>query len=106
MKEITVQTLKERRDSDADLFLLDVRDSFEYQIANIGGTLIPLAELEARLDELPEDRTSTIVVMCRSGKRSAEAAQRLEREGFTRVENLKGGILAWAREIDPTLPEY
>lgn len=106
MEEITVQTLKERRDSNANLFLLDVRESFEYQIANIGGTLIPLEELEARFDELPEDRSSTIVVMCRSGKRSAEAVQRLEQEGFTHVQNLKGGILAWAREIDPTLPEY
>jgi adenylyltransferase/sulfurtransferase len=65
---------------------------------------MPLSEFEAHLNEL--DPRREIVVMCRSGRRSADVTRYLLQRGFPRVRNLEGGILAWRREIDPTLPEY
>ena len=83
--------------------LLDVRNPDEWERARIGGaTLVPLAELSERIDELPRDRE--IVVYCRSGPRSTLACQILAASGRSRVANLRGGILAWADSIDPSLP--
>ena len=104
MKETTVQELKEKKDRDDDFTLLDVREPHEYQISNIDGTLIPLDDLPGRTDELEKDKE--IVVMCRSGARSAQAVKFLEKKGFENVSNLVGGVNAWAKEIDTSLPVY
>lgn len=104
MKETTVQELKEKKDRNDDFTLLDVREPHEYQISNIDGTLIPLDDLPGRTDELEKDKE--IVVMCRSGARSAQAVKFLEKKGFENVSNLVGGVNAWAKEIDNSLPVY
>ena len=84
--------------------VLDVREPWELEIARLPATLdIPMAEVPARLEELPHDRE--IVVMCRMGGRSMQVAEYLHRKG-RRVRNLAGGILAWARDVDPGLVTY
>jgi adenylyltransferase/sulfurtransferase len=102
--QISVKELKARRDSGEDIFLLDVREPYEYQIAQIGGTLIPQNDVPNRLAEIPRDRE--IVVQCRSGARSQRIAEFLKQSGYTQVVNLAGGILAWADEIDPKVHKY
>jgi len=103
---IDVVELKRRLDRGDDLFLLDVRKPEESAIASIGGMLIPVDELEARLGEIESDRNREIVVICRTGVRSARAVQLLERHGFLGARNLEGGIRAWSEEIDPEVPVY
>ncbi len=102
--EITPRELKTRLDHGDDLYILDVREPHEYQICNIQGHLIPLGELSRRAHEL--DSSREIVAHCRSGKRSAEAVQFLQKAGFRKIWNLKGGILAWSDEVDPSVPKY
>ncbi len=103
--EITVEELKARLDRGDDLFILDVRNPEEYQICRLAGsTLLPLPALPQRLGEL--DREREMVVHCKSGMRSQRAIQFLRTQGFTRLANLKGGILAWADRIDPAMPKY
>ena len=102
--QITVKEFKARRDAGDDIFLLDVREPYEYQIAQIGGTLIPQNDVPNRLVEIPRDRE--IVVQCRSGARSQRIAELLKQSGYTQVVNLAGGILAWSDEIDPTVQKY
>ncbi len=102
--QMTVKEYKQRRDSGEDLFLLDVREPFEYQIAQIGGHLIPLGDLPQRVGELDPQRE--IVVQCKSGGRSQRAAEFLKRNGFEKVHNLAGGIMAWSNEIDPSVRKY
>src|SRR5580693_4860115 len=102
--EIAPRDLKSRLDRGDDLFILDVREPHEYQICNLQGTLIPLGELSRRVNEL--DSSREIVAHCRSGKRSAEAVEFLRNAGFRKVLNLKGGILAWSDEVDPSVPKY
>jgi len=104
--QISVQELKRRFDAKEDVFVLDVREPHEVKIVNIGAPLIPLGDLPKRLDELAAEKDRTIVVHCKSGGRSQKAAQFLKSAGFQHVENLAGGILAWADKIDPTLPKY
>lgn len=104
MKETTVQELKEKKDNNEEFTLLDVREPHEYQISNIDGTLIPLDDLPNRTDELDKDKE--VVVMCRSGARSAQAVKLLEKKGFKNVSNLVGGVNEWAKEIDNSLPVY
>ncbi len=104
MTEITVQELKEKKESDENFLLLDVREDVEYLVSNIGGHHIPMGQLDARLKELEEYKKSEIVVMCRSGNRSSQAGSFLERNGFEEVKNLQGGIKKWADEIDPSIP--
>ncbi len=99
-----VEDLKQRLDKNTAPFILDVRDAHEYALCNIGGYLIPLTDLPNRLDEL--DKGREIVVHCRSGARSAQAAEFLMSNGFRDVKNLAGGILAWAEKIDPEMPKY
>lgn len=96
--------LKRRLDNGDSVLVLDVREPHEYQIANLGGRLIPLGQLPDRLSEVERDRE--IVVHCKSGGRSAKACEILRNAGFTRVTNLAGGIDAWAEQIDPKLPRY
>jgi adenylyltransferase/sulfurtransferase len=104
--QISVEELKKKLDSKEDVFVLDVREPHEYPIANLGAPLIPLGELEKRVGELSGEKNREVVVHCRSGARSQKAALILKNAGFTKVENLAGGILAWADKIDPTMPKY
>lgn len=106
MEEITVQQLNRKKLNDESFFLLDVREPFEYQISNIEGTLIPLDQLSGRLDEIEDKKDEEVIVMCRSGSRSAKATKLLQEKGFSNVKNLKGGVNEWAREIDSSLPVY
>lgn len=102
---ISVQDLKQKLASNGSLVIVDVREPFEYEIAHIENSkLIPLAELSARLGEL--DRSKEIVAICHTGTRSAQAVQLLQSAGFSRASNLKGGIGAWANEIDPEMQKY
>ncbi|MGA8529692.1 MAG: molybdopterin-synthase adenylyltransferase MoeB [Acidobacteriaceae bacterium] len=102
--QMSVKELKQRLDQGDKLFVLDVREPWEYQVANIGGHLIPLNDLPRRVAELnPEEE---IVVQCKSGGRSQRAAEFLARNGFEKIHNLSGGILAWSSEIDSTIPRY
>ncbi|MFT7382318.1 MAG: molybdopterin/thiamine biosynthesis adenylyltransferase/rhodanese-related sulfurtransferase [Roseivirga sp.] len=103
-QSITVHELNQILSSENAPFLLDVRESYEYEIANLGGHNIPLAELKNRLSELP--KLQAIVVHCKSGARSKKAIQLLREARFTNLKNLEGGILAWQKEIDPTLDIY
>jgi sulfur-carrier protein adenylyltransferase/sulfurtransferase len=102
--QMSVKELKQRLDAGDDLFILDVREPYEYQIANIGGTLIPQKEVPERLAEI--DRNREIIVQCRSGGRSQRIAEFLAKQGYPHVKNLAGGILAWADQIDPNIQKY
>ncbi len=103
--EVTAQELKAQIDKGEDVFILDVREPNEYQICRIPGSkLIPLGEVAARSAEL--DRNRDIVVNCKVGGRSAKAVALLQDRGFTRVRNLKGGILEWIDKVDPTQSKY
>jgi adenylyltransferase/sulfurtransferase len=103
--EITPVELKRRLDAGDDLFILDVREPNEYQINRIpGSTLIPLGEVPRRHQELDADRE--IVVMCKMGGRSAQAADYLRSVGFASIKNLRGGVLEWIDKVDPSQPKY
>ncbi len=105
LAEITVEELKQRIDRGEDLFILDVRNPEEFQICRIpGSTLLPLPQLPQRVGELDADRE--LVVHCKSGMRSAKAIGFLKQQGFRKLTNLKGGILAWAERIDRGMPKY
>jgi len=104
VKEISVQELKELKDSQADFQLIDVREENEYEVAEIGGELIPMATVPDNLDKIAKDKQ--VVVHCRSGKRSGNIVNYLESQGFDNVVNLAGGILAWSDEIDSSVPKY
>ena len=94
VKEVTVHELKKMLDENKDFQLIDVREEFEYDTANIGGELIPLGNIMLEADKIEKDKQ--VVIHCRSGARSAAAIMQLEKEhGFTNLYNLKGGILAW-----------
>ena len=85
--------------------ILDVREDWERAAAHLPGTLdIPMAQVPARLGELPRERD--IVVMCHGGVRSLKVAHFLVQHGFTRIANLRGGINAWAHEVDPGVGTY
>ena len=102
--QLSVKDLKKRMDAGEKLFILDVREPFEYQIANIGGKLIPQGEVPQRLAEI--DRDSEIIVQCKSGRRSQRIAEFLKQSGYPKVANVSGGILAWSDQIDPSVPKY
>jgi adenylyltransferase/sulfurtransferase len=105
LSDTTVDELKQRLDRGEKVFILDVRNPEEYQISRIpGSTLIPLPSLPQRFAELNRDQE--MVVHCKSGMRSQKAIQFLRQQGFTKLKNLKGGILAWSDRIDPTMPKY
>jgi adenylyltransferase/sulfurtransferase len=102
MKEVTVQELKRLMDSKADIQLIDVREPYEYDVCNLEGELIPMAEVPHNTDRIAKDKQ--VILHCRSGRRSGDIILWLEKNhGFTNLYNLKGGILAWAKEIDPTM---
>ncbi len=104
IQQLSVRELKKRIDRGEDLFILDVREPFEYKIANLGGKLIPQSEVPRRLGEI--DRNREIIVQCKSGGRSQRIAEFLKQSGYERVVNLAGGISAWSDEIDPKVPKY
>jgi len=102
METITVEELKALQDGGEDFTLIDVREEHEYEAANINGIHIPLGEILEHLDQIP--REGTVIMQCRSGGRSGNAVKILEqREGYTNLKNLTGGILAWKDKIDPSL---
>jgi adenylyltransferase/sulfurtransferase len=105
VEEISAAELKRRVDAGEPLEVIDVREPHEFAIARIPGTrLIPLGTLSEHLHEL--DTARTYVMHCKSGVRSAKAIGQLRRVGFKRLLNLKGGILAWSKEVDPSVPTY
>jgi molybdopterin/thiamine biosynthesis adenylyltransferase/rhodanese-related sulfurtransferase len=103
--EIEVKEVKAKLDRGDDFVLVDVREPHEWQIGRIeGAKLIPLGEVPKRMHELdPEDE---IVVHCKMGGRSAQAVEFLKQNGFTKARNMKGGILAWSDQVDPSVPKY
>jgi rhodanese-related sulfurtransferase len=105
--ELTPTELAERLEREHPLVLVDVREPFEAEIADlpeVGQHRIPMAEFVARMGELDPD--DTLVIYCRSGARSAWATGQLMAAGYTQVYNLKGGVLGWRAEVDPTLEAY
>jgi rhodanese-related sulfurtransferase len=102
--EISVAELKAKRDKGEDFILLDVREPDEFETANIGGQLIPLRQLPRNLEKL--DKSKEIVVHCHHGGRSMQALMYLQSQGYEHVKNLAGGIDAWSREIDSSVPRY
>jgi adenylyltransferase/sulfurtransferase len=102
--QISVKELKRRIDAGEDVQLIDVREPYEFQIAQIGGKLIPQNDVPQRLGEI--DREREVVVHCKSGGRSQRIAEFLAQQGFPHVANVSGGILAWADEIDPKVQKY
>jgi adenylyltransferase/sulfurtransferase len=102
--QMTVKELKQKLDAGDNVLVLDVREPYEYQIANIGGKLIPQNDVPQRLAEIDRDRE--VVVHCRTGGRSQRVAEFLKQSGYSNVANLAGGIHAWSDEIDPSIPKY
>mgnify|MGYP000893515590 FL=1 len=100
--EISVSEVQSRR---AELFLVDVRELDELQICKLDYDLhIPMGEVPTRIDEIPRDRE--VVIYCRSGGRSAQVVGYLQAQGFSNVDNMVGGTLAWSKEVDPAMPTY
>lgn len=95
MEDITIDELKARMDKGEALHVVDVREEHEFDEFNIGAQLIPLGELADRLDEIEDVKDVELIVHCRSGARSGRAKEYLESEGFSKVRNLIGGMLAW-----------
>ena len=103
--ELTVEELCQWKEEGKDHLLIDVREPYEYEIAQIGGKLIPKGQIEKHLDQIPKDRP--VVLHCRSGKRSAEVIEFLkDTYGYKNLLNLQGGILAYAERIDEKLARY
>lgn len=105
MKEITVQELKRKIDAQEDFQLIDVREQHEYDISNLNGELIPMGKVFDHIDSIARDKP--VIIYCKSGARSGVIVRELEKRfDFKNLYNLKGGILAYAREIDPSIPGF
>lgn len=105
--EITPSELKDAMDASQNLVLVDVREYFEKAISDlpeVGQLRIPMSEIPGRLHQIP--RETRVVMYCRSGARSARVTQFLQAQGWEDVVNLKGGVLAWREEVDPTIAAY
>ncbi len=104
--EVTVQDMKRALETPAlGIQVVDVREPDEYQIARVAGTtLLPLSELDERYSELKPEQT--IYLHCKVGVRSLKAVEFLKQKGFMSVKSVRGGILAWSNEIDPSVPKY
>jgi rhodanese-related sulfurtransferase len=103
--EMTVAELAENRRQGERFFLLNVREDWELAICAVPDAAhVPMAELPSRLEELPDDRR--LVVICHHGLRSAQVVAWLRAQGLTNAVNLSGGIDAWVKEVDPSLPSY
>jgi adenylyltransferase/sulfurtransferase len=102
---LSVRELAERLKRGEDLVIVDVREAFELAIARFPGAIhVPLGQVPARMHELPRDRT--LVLACHHGNRSQRALEFLRQQGFTRLQNLAGGIDSWSREVDDSVPRY
>ena len=105
IQEIDVKTLNEKISNKENFILLDVRTDSEYFLSNIEGAIhIPMNDIPNKLNTI--DKNKEIIVQCKSGKRSAKVCQFLLNNNYENVRNLKGGIIAWANEIDPTIMVY
>jgi adenylyltransferase/sulfurtransferase len=106
MQEISATELKQRLDDGEEIQLIDVREQNEYNYASIPNTkLIPLGQVLQRMNEIDDSKTT--VVHCKMGGRSARAIMALQQSGFKgELINLRGGILAWSDEVDPSVPKY
>ena len=104
MKEVTVAELKQLIDTKNDFQLIDVREQHEVEIAQIGGEHIPMGQVMDNLDKIAKNKQ--VIVHCKSGARSGAICQALEKQEYNNVYNLKGGILAWANEIDSSVAKY
>lgn len=105
MKHILPAELHAKLAAGEKLKLLDVREAWEFQTARIeGSTLMSMGDIAGRVAELDAD--SELVVICHHGGRSMQVAAFLERQGFSKVHNLSGGVDAWARTVDPSMPLY
>lgn len=105
MKSVTVFELKQMIDNNEDFQLIDVREPHENEICTLNGLLIPLAEIPNNINAI--NKECKVVIQCRSGARSGNAVHFLEDNyAFDNLYNLTGGILAWAKEIDPTMETY
>lgn len=107
ISEITATELKEAMDASQDLVLVDVREYFEQAISDlpeVGQLRIPMSEIPNRIQQIPRDRR--VVMYCRSGARSGSVTQYLRSHGWEDVLNLKGGVLAWREEVDPSIAAY
>ena len=105
IQEIDVKTLNEKISNKDNFILLDVRTDSEYFLSNIEGAIhIPMNDIPNKLNTI--DKSKEIIVQCKSGKRSAKVCQFLLNNNYENVRNLKGGIIAWANEIDPTIMVY
>jgi rhodanese-related sulfurtransferase len=99
-KVITAQEVKNKIDSNDTLNLIDVREPNEHAEFNIGGTLLPIGKIQTmQIDDIEDLRNEPVIVYCRSGMRSAQAAMILEQLGFSNVSNLEGGMLGWQNSI-------
>jgi rhodanese-related sulfurtransferase len=106
IEELSPREFLERRAAGAEMTLLDVREDWEIKLAPVPSPNlhIPMGQIENRLGEL--NPQTTTVVICRSGGRSLQVARFLAAQGFSSVQNLAGGILAWSRDVDPQIPQY
>lgn len=105
MKEKTVLEFKAMLDAQEDFQLIDVREEHEFEICNLKGELIPMGDVPDNVAKISKDKP--VVIHCRSGARSGNVCNYLEQNfGYTNLYNLKGGILAWADQIDPSMPKY
>ncbi|MFD3000250.1 rhodanese-like domain-containing protein [Pontibacter toksunensis] len=105
MDEITAQELKDRLSRSNNIQLVDVREPSEFEICNLGGDLIPMEELQKQAGRIRRD--VPVVMVCHHGFRSAQAINYLtQRLGYENLLNLKGGIHAWATQIDPSMAKY
>jgi adenylyltransferase/sulfurtransferase len=103
--DVSVRDVRDRLGRGDDFVLLDVREPHEWEIAHIdGATLLPLSELPSRMHEL--DSAREIVLHCHHGVRSMRALEALRGAGFRKLRNVRGGIDAWSREVDPSVPRY
>ncbi|NQV53741.1 MAG: rhodanese-like domain-containing protein [Flavobacteriales bacterium] len=104
MREISVTELKAKLDSGEDIQVIDVREVNEYEYCNIGADLLPMGQIMMNLDKVSKDKD--VVIHCKSGGRSGAIVNALMARGFSNVINLRGGILAWSEEVDPSIPTY
>lgn len=105
MKSVTVVELDKLIKEGADIQLIDVRESYEAEVAAIGAELIPMGTIPQNVEKISRDKQ--VIVHCRSGKRSGDVIQWLEaNHGFENLYNLEGGILAWSAQIDPSIQQY
>ena len=105
--ETDVETVKSLLEGDADFLLLDCREASEYETAKIeGSVLLPMSEIQSRIGELEDQKDRHIVVHCHHGGRSMQVTQWMRQQGFSKTQNMAGGIDVWSQKIDPEVPRY